>query len=151
MDVFSQTLPPTAVVAGVSATRAGRHLVNLRQCVESGDDAVLVTRCTRVDRPAQGDYLLLLTHRRLVVMRRTRLLRRLRLHLNTELRHLTNVTWNSDPNLSGVELAATAIDGVRERFLIRVGDPKRVWQLDAVLNHRFRPGEATQAGPTLAT
>jgi hypothetical protein len=48
-------------------------------------------------------------------------------------------------------LAATAIDGIRERFLIRVGDPKRVWQLDAVLNHRFRPGAATRIGPALAT
>jgi len=119
--------------------------------MESGDTVVLVTRCTRVDRPAQGDYLLLLTHRRLVVMRRTRLLRRLRLHLNAELRHLTNVTWNPDPDLSGVELAATAVDGIRERFLIRVGDPKRVWQLDAVLNHRFRPGAAAPLGPALAT
>ena len=67
------------------------------------------------------------------------MLHRLRLHLNSEIGHLGNVTWNPDPRLSAVELAATAVDGVRERFWIRVGHAKQVWHLDALLSHVFKP------------
>jgi hypothetical protein len=137
MDVFSRTFLPAAVEAGVTPPTVSRHMPVFARCVGSGDATVLVTRCTRLDRPGQGDYLLLLTYQRLVVTQQTRLLRRLRLHLNTELRHLSNVTWNADPRL-GVELAATAVDGIRERFLIRVGQPKQVWHLDALLGNVFR-------------
>ena len=79
-----------------------------------------------------------------MVTQETRLLHRLRLHLNTELRHLNNVSWNPDPRLSAVELAATAVDGVRERFWIRTGHPKQVWHLDALLSHVFRPRQAAE-------
>jgi hypothetical protein len=44
--------------------------------------------------------------------------------------------------MGAVELAATAVDGVRERFLIKVGHPKRVWHLDALLSHVFKPRTA---------
>ena len=138
MDVFSRTFLPAALTAGVTQPTANRHMPVFRRCVGSGDIAVMVTRCARLDRPAQGEYLLLLTHHRLVVTQQTRLLRRLRLHLNTELRHLSNVTWNTDSQSGVVELAATAIDGIRERFLIRVGRPKQVWHLDALLGNVFR-------------
>ena len=49
------------------------------------------------------------------------MLHRLRLHLNANLRHLSNVTWNPDLRQSAVEVAATAVDGVRERFRLRLG------------------------------
>jgi len=139
MDVFSRTFLPAAAEAGVAIPTVSRHMPVLRRCVESDDPAVLVTRCLRPDRPLRGEFLLLLTHRRLVVTQETRVLHRLRLHLNAELRHLHNVSWSPDPRLSAVELAATAIDGVRERFWIRTGHPKQVWHLDALLSHVFRP------------
>lgn len=138
MDVFSRTFLPAATEAGLAVQTVSRHMPVFRRCVGSGDATILVTRCSRPDRPVTGDYLLLLTHRRLVVTQQTRLLHRLRLHLNTELRELSNVTWSPDPRLGSVELAATAIDGIRERFLIRTSHPKQVWQLDALLNHAFR-------------
>ncbi|MEV4758758.1 hypothetical protein AB0J86_27165 [Micromonospora sp. NPDC049559] len=143
MDVFSRTFLPAAVAAGVTPSTVSRHIPVFRRCVESRDTTVLVARCTRLDRPMQGEYLLLLTHQRLVVTQQTRLLHRLRLHLNTELRHLSNVTWNADPQLGTVELAATAVDGIRERFLIKVGEPKQVWHLDALLANAFRDRTAT--------
>ena len=74
-----------------------RHMPIFRRCVGSGDATILVTRCSRPDHPVGGDYLMLLTHRRLVVTQQTRVLHRLRLHLNTELRELSNVTWSPDP------------------------------------------------------
>jgi hypothetical protein len=148
MDVFSRTFLPAAADAGVASQLASRHMPVFSRCVGSGDATVLVTRCTRLDRPMYGDHLLLLTYQRLVVTQQTRLLRRLRLHLNSELRHLSNVTWNTDPQLAVVELSATAIDGVRERFLIRVGHAKRVWHLDALLGNVFR--DRTMASATSA-
>ncbi|WP_159104869.1 hypothetical protein [Plantactinospora sp. BB1] len=144
MDVFCRTFLPAAAETGVASPTVSRHLPVLRNCVPAGDVTVLVTRCTRPEQPANG-CLLLLTTRRLVVTEQTRLLHRLRLHLNTELRHLNNVAWNPDPRASMVELAATAVDGVRERFLIRADRPSQMWQLDALFSQVFRPKMAARS------
>ena len=134
MDVFSRTFLPAAAEAGVPIATVSRHMPIFRRCVEADDQAVLVTRCLRPDQPMSGDYMLLLTYRRLVV---TRVLHRLRLHLNANLRHLTDVTWSPDLRQSVVEVGATAVDGVRERFRMRLGEPDRVWHLDGLLRHVF--------------
>ncbi|MEU6022672.1 hypothetical protein ACGFIK_11130 [Micromonospora sp. NPDC048871] len=151
MDVFSRTFLPAATEAGLAVQTATRHMPIFRRCVGSSDATVLVTRCSRPDRPMFGDHLLLLTHRRLVITRQTRVLHRLQLHLNTELRELSHVTWSPDPRLHSVELAATAIDGIRERFLIHARHPKQVWQLDALFNHAFRTRVRTVRPRILAT
>jgi hypothetical protein len=151
MDVFSHTFLPAAAEAGVAIPTVSRHLPIFRHCVEPDDATVLVTRCVRPDRPMRGEFLLLLTQRRMVVTHESRLMHRLHLHLNTELRHLANVTWNPDPRMAGVELAATVIDGVRERFWIKVGHPKHVWRLDALLSHVFRPRRGAVAGVSVGS
>lgn len=138
MDVFSRTFLPAAAEAGIAIPTVSRHMPIFRRCVESDDATVLVTRCLRPARPLMGDFLLLLTNRRLVVTQETRVLRRLRLHLNADLRHLSNVTWNPDLRQSAVEVAATAVDGVRERFWMRLADPQQVVHFDALLRHVFR-------------
>ena len=138
MDVFSRTFLPAAAEAGVPIPTVSRHMPVLRRCVEPDDSTVLVTRCVRPDRPLTGEFLLLLTYRRLIVTQETRVLHRLRLHLNAELRHLSNVTWNPDLRHSAVELAATAVDGVRERFAMRLADAHQVWHVDELLKHVFR-------------
>ncbi len=139
MDVFSRTFLPATAEAGLPMATVTRHMHVMRRCVEPDDGALLVTRCTRPDRPLGREYLMVLTYRRLVVTQETRVLHQLRLHLNTELRHLGNVVWHPDQRLSAVEFAATAVDGVRERFLIKVAQPKQVWHLDALLSHVFKP------------
>lgn len=144
MDVFSRTFLPAAAEAGVAIPTVSRHMPIFRRCVDPDDATVLVTRCLRNDRSFLGDFILLLTYRRLVVTQETRLMHRLRLHLNTDLRHLSNVTWNPDPRLSAVELAATAVDGVRERFWMRVANPHQVWHVDTLLTDVFRPREQAQ-------
>ncbi|MFI6758093.1 hypothetical protein ACIBF5_02970 [Micromonospora sp. NPDC050417] len=149
MDLFFRTFLPAAAEAGLAAPIMSRHLPILRQCVAADDATVLVARCTRPDAPVPGNYLLLLTSRRLVVTQQSRLLQRLSLHLNTELRHLNNITWAPDPRLPALELAATAVDGVRERYLLRVGRRQPVAQLDALLNHAFHGGG--DAGQSVAT
>lgn len=138
MDVFSRTFLPAAAEAGISIPTVSRHMPILRRCVETDEPTVLVTRCLRPEQAMTGDFLLLLTNRRLVVTHETRVLRRLSLHLNANLRHLDNVTWSPDLRQSAVELAATAVDGVRERFLMRLLDPHQVWHVDALLKQVFR-------------
>src|SRR3954471_21559672 len=110
----------------------------LRRCVEPDEATVLVTRCISPNRALAGDFLLLLTHRRLVITQETRVLHRLRLHLNANLRHLSDVTWAIDLRGSVVDVAATAVDGVRERFRMRLAEPEQVWHFDALLQHVFR-------------
>ena len=138
MDVFSRTFLPAAAEAGVAIATVSRHMPILRRCVEPDDATVLVTRCSSSDRPQAGDFLLLLTRRRLVITQETRVLRRLRLHLNANLRHLSDVTWSPDVRMSTVNIAATAVDGVRERFRMRLTEPEQVWHFDGMLKHAFR-------------
>ncbi len=145
MDVFSRTFLPAAAEAGVGIPTVSRHMPIFRRCVDPDDTTVLVTRCSHPERPLGGEFLLLLTYRRLVVTQETRVLRRLRLHLNANLRHLSNVTWSPDLRQSAVEVAATAVDGVRERFTMRLGAPDQIWHVDALLKHVFH-GQ-TRTGP----
>lgn len=148
MDVFSRTFLPAAAEAGVAIPSVSRHMPILRRCVEPDDAAVLVTRCTRPDAPTAGEFLMLLTYRRLVVTRETRVLHRLQLHLNTNLRHLSNVRWNPDPRESAVEVSATAVDGVRERFRMRLTRPDQVWHFDALFRHVFTERRRTLSPAT---
>jgi hypothetical protein len=144
MDVFSYTFLSAAAQTGLAVPTVGRHMPVFRHCVEPDDPAVLVARCVRPHRPLQGEFVLLLTSRRLVVTHESRMLRRLRLHLNTDLGHLLNVTWTPEPRLSAVELAATAVDGVRERFWIKLDHPKQIGHLDALLGRAFRARAGVQ-------
>jgi hypothetical protein len=131
MDVFYRTFLPAAAEAGVPLPAVSRHLPIVRRCVDADDTTVLVNRCA-------GDVLLVLTRRRLVVTRESRFLRRLRLHLNADLRHLSNVTWTPDLRHGAVELAADAVDGVRERFTLRIPGPERQGHVADLLERVFR-------------
>ena len=143
MDVFCRTFLPAAAEAGVPIPLVSRHMPILRRCVDPDDATVLVARCASSDNPQAGEFLLLLTKRRLVVTQQTRVLRRLRLHLNTNLRHLDNVTWTPDLRHSVIEVAADAVDGIRERFTMRLAEPEQVWHFDALLKHVFRKSPAS--------
>ena len=129
-----------AVEAGVDVAMVGWHLPILNRCVPSDDVPILLAQANR-----PGDrthYLLLLTRRRLVVTGESRILRRRRLHLNADPRHLLDVLWTAEPELGRVALSATAIDGVREHFWVRTSDPERV---TAALASVFRPAPALTA------
>ena len=137
MDVFSRSFLPAAAEAGVPLASVSRHLPIFRRCVDPDDSTVLIARCLKPDQPRAGDFMLLVTGRRLVVTRETRVLHRLRLHLNANLRHLSEVTWSPDVRRSSLEVAATAVDGVRERFRMRLAEPEQVWHFDDLLKHVF--------------
>ncbi|HZN76583.1 MAG TPA: hypothetical protein VFC00_33570 [Micromonosporaceae bacterium] len=142
MDVFSRTFLPATAEAALPIPTVSRHMPAIRRCVEPDDATVFINRCLRPERPLNGEHLLLLTQRRLVVTTETRFLHRIRLYLNADVRDLTNVDWTPDLRMSAVELAVTAHDGIRERFWIKLGMPSRVWHLDALLSHVFRPRPA---------
>jgi hypothetical protein len=110
------------------------HLSVLEHCVGPRDATVLVARCSLAG--TGGRHMMMLTRRRLVVTTRSRLTRRLRLYLNLELRHLCDVNWTPERRPRGVRLAVTAIDGVREHFLINTADAAGV---DQLLSNVFQP------------
>jgi hypothetical protein len=145
MDVFSRTFLPAAAEAGVAIPTVSRHMPIFRRCVEPDDAAVLVGRCYRPEAPLAGEFMMLLTYRRLVVTQETKVFHRMRLHLNANLRHLSNVTWRPDPARPAVEVAATAVDGVRERFRLRLGEAETVWHFDSLLQRVFRAPHAAAA------
>jgi hypothetical protein len=149
MDVFTRTFLPAAAEAGVAIPAVSRQMPIFRRCVEPDDTTVLVSRCSRPDAPLSGEFTMVLTRRRLVVIQETRVFHRLRLHLNAHLRHLSNVSWNADVARSALEITATAVDGVRERFQLRPASPEAVVHFDSLLRHVFRTPRASAAQPAM--
>jgi hypothetical protein len=139
LDQYARTFLPAAAESGVGLPGVSRHMPIFQRCVGLRDKPILLARCYRTDEGKihRRRKVLLLTRLRLVVTTESRLLRRLRLHLNCELRHLADVTWTPEPTLGGVTLAATAVDGVRERFWVDAGSPERVQRVDTVLRQLF--------------
>ena len=146
MDVFSGTFHQAADT-GSALPAANRHLPIFRSCVDPDDAAVLAARCSRPGTSMRGDYFLLLTRRRLVVTRESRMLHRRRLHLNAYLRHLSNVSWRLDLAKPAIEIAATAVDGVRERFRLRLPDAEAVWAAEELLRQVFHGPRREPAAP----
>lgn len=138
MDLFTRTFLPAATDAGLAMPTIDRHLPVVRRCLGATDPVLAATRCVLADRPRAGEHLLVLTPHRLVVTYESRLARRVRLHIDAPIHELSQVAWHPDPHQPAVELAATAIDGIRERFRIKVRQPKMVWRLDALFGHVFR-------------
>ncbi len=120
---------------GADAATVCRQLPILNSCVGKDDEPVLLARATRPG--DRASYLVLLTARRLVVTRETRLLRRLDLHLNADPRHLSDVIWTTEPSMGAIALSATAVDGVREHFWIRTA----AVEASAAALHRVFRGE----------
>jgi hypothetical protein len=111
-------------MAAFVRTFTAAHLAVLRRGVDPEDPTVLAAR-------HRGGFLLLTRHR-LVVTRRTRFLHRLRLHLNANLRHLSNLSWSADARQQALTVNLTAVDGVREKFVLQLADADAVWRAEAV-------------------
>jgi len=125
-----------------------RHLPVMRTCVGTSDTALLVARCAPSRQPigrTTPTTLLLLTRHRLVITGESRVFRRLHLYLNESLAHLANVTWSPALDRRAVQLAVTAMDGVREHFWIAMSCADEVMRADALLRAFFRPRVLTPA------
>ena len=150
MDLFARTFLPAATDAGLDMPTISRHLPTFRRCL-GGDPILLVSRGTRSDRPLSGDHVLALSRSRLVVTHETRLVHKLRVHLDAPIHELADVRWAPDPMLTSIELSATAIDGIRERFTLKVRHPARIWELDETLSYVFTGATASLPVPSLPT
>jgi hypothetical protein len=138
MDVFARTFLAAASHAGLSQPVIARHFALYRRCLGSDEPVLVVSRCLRPERPWAGEHLLALTRKRLVVTHESRVLRRIRLHLDAPIRELADAWWSADPRQVTAELAVTAADGVRERFEFKARHLKALWQLDAAFGYVFR-------------
>jgi hypothetical protein len=139
MDPFDRTFLSAANVAGLSMASISRQIPLFRRCVGPGQTVLLLTHASRLDRPLSGEHLLVLTRERLVVTGEGRLFHRPHLHLDAAVADLRNVVWIADTRLTSIELSATAPDGFRGRFLIKVRSPGALWHLEAALGYVFRP------------
>jgi hypothetical protein len=140
-DAFSRTFMPAATAAQIPAATANRHAEVLRRCAGTRDRVSVVAPCFSSDRPlgrGRPSHLLMVTSRRLVVTGQSPLLRRLKLHLNADLEQLADVTWTVEPGENAVQLALTAMDGVREHFWIRLANSDQLRRLNETLTLVFR-------------
>ncbi|WP_238019586.1 hypothetical protein KZZ52_00630 [Dactylosporangium sp. AC04546] len=135
LDTFSRTFLSATALGNLRATTVARHVQVLRGCAGERDAVAVVARCSswRARR-----NVLMLTRNRLVVTSESGLLRRVALHLNAALHHLTDVTWTPEPSRTGLQLGLTAIDGVRENLWIRLASAAELRRLDAALKQAFR-------------
>jgi hypothetical protein len=138
MDLFARTFLATAADAGLPMPAISRHVPIFRRCLGINDAVLLVSRCVRPDRPLAGEHLLVLSRQRLVITHESRLAHRIRLHLDAPLHELSYITWSADPRVSSVELAATAVDGIRERFWMKARHPKDMSVIEATFGYVFR-------------
>jgi hypothetical protein len=99
--------------------------------MDRDDEPVLVARW--------GRGLLVLTRRRLVVTRTTRVLHRTALHLNANLRHLSNISWSVDVREQSLVVNLTAVDGVREQFVLRLADLDEAQRAEALFRGVVHP------------
>jgi hypothetical protein len=146
-DVFDRTFQIASTEAGLPVEALTRHLPIFRRTVGAGQTVLLVARCGRLDQPNSADHLIVITRDRVVITSESRSLHRARLHLNAAVAALMNVRWQPDAGLTAVEFAATALDGVRERFLIEAPDAAGVSHVDAVLGYVFRPAGSRRLNP----
>jgi hypothetical protein len=146
-DVFDRTFQIASTEAGLPVEALARHLPIFRRTVGAGQTVLLVARCGRLDQPSAADHLIVITRDRVVITSESRSLHRARLHLNAAVAALMNVRWQPDAGLTAVEFAATALDGVRERFLIEAPDAAGVSHVDAVLGYVFRPAGSRRLNP----
>jgi hypothetical protein len=141
LDPFSRTFPPAAAEAQIPIATVNRHASVLRRCAGGRDSVVVVAPCFRSNQPlgrGRPSNLLMLTQHRLVVTTESPILRRLKLYLNAGLHQLADVTWTAELDRDAVQLALTAVDGVREHFWIRMASQEQVWRLDDALSAAFR-------------
>lgn len=148
MEVFARTFLAAASHAGLAQPVIARHFALYRRCLGACDPVLLVSQCLQPERPWTGDHLLALTRHRLVVTHESRVLRRIRLHLDAPVGELADVWWSTDPHQCSTEFAVTAVDGIRERFQLRARHGKALWQLEATLGYVFRPAVGTRPAGT---
>ncbi|GLZ80500.1 hypothetical protein Afil01_53070 [Actinorhabdospora filicis] len=136
MDRFSRTLLAASAESGLATITLSRHVPSLRRNIRSDDEVLMLTPCLRAGGGFPGEFLLMLSKRRLVMTRQSKLLNRVRLSVDAPLSELTDVKWSTDPS-AGIEVAFTYAEE-RHRFWIKALHNRHAWRLEAALARTFR-------------
>ncbi|QSB05447.1 hypothetical protein [Natronoglycomyces albus] len=145
MDSFSRTMLAAAAESGLATITLSRHVPNLRRNVRGNDKVVLLAKCLGSDGLGSGNYILMLTHNRMVVTRESPRLGRVRPCIDQAIDALSGVRWSADPVRPGMEIAFQAV-GEHFRFWINAGHEKQIWRIDALLARKFRRPGAIRGG-----
>ncbi|MFC4334128.1 hypothetical protein [Salininema proteolyticum] len=147
MDIFSRTMLSASAEGGLVSSQLTRHVPYLRLNSSPGDRVILLTAAMGSDGYSGGEHVLMLTGRRLVITRQSRLLNRVRAILDAPVEEVDRLRWSAVPVRPGVELSFAA-GGEYFHFWLPAGHSKRMWHIDAHLAVVFRrPGaECTPIG-----
>jgi hypothetical protein len=114
METSARSVLEAGLRANLPTMTLNRHLAVLRSAVALDDEALVVRPCHRADRRWQGDLLLTVTHRRLLLTRE-HLLRGIQLYLDADRADVADVRWGRHERLPYVELSFGHDDG---RYLL---------------------------------
>ncbi|GIG63743.1 hypothetical protein [Phytomonospora endophytica] len=137
MDRFSRTLLAASAESGLATITLSRHVPSLRRNLRSDDEVLMLTPCLRAGGGFPGEFLLLLSKRRLVMTRQSKLLNRIRLSVDAPIAELSDVKWTTEPSTPGIEVAFTYAEE-RHRFWISAQHSRHAWRLEAALARTFR-------------
>lgn len=149
MDRFSRTLLAASAESGLATITLSRHVPSLRRNLRSDDEVLVLTPCLRAGGGFAGEFLLLLSNRRLVMTRQSKLLNRVRLSVDAPISEISDVHWTTEPSMPGIEVAFTYAEE-RHRFWIKAQHSRHAWRLEAALARTFRRPLRTIAEAALA-
>jgi len=136
MDTFSLSLLPAAADAGLDTLTVSRHVPVYRRDIGRHDTTLAVAQCVDPNRFINAGLVLLLTRRRLLVTRRTRLLDRVRPLVSAELTAVTGVEWTPKQRLGVLDFRFTVADRTH-RLWVRASHPDQFARLTGVFRRTF--------------
>lgn len=139
MDTFSLSLLPAAADAGLDTLTVSRHVPVFRRDVGRHDTTLAVAQCVDPDRFINAGLVLLLTRRRLVVTRQSRLFDRVRPMVTADLTELSDVDWVARDRLGLLDLRF-AVGGDRHHLWVRAPHREQLAHLVGVFGRTFAAG-----------
>lgn len=139
MDTFSLSLLPAAADAGLDTLTVSRHVPVFRRDVGRHDTALAVAQCVDPNRFLNAGLVLLLTRRRLVVTRQSRLFDRVRPLITADLTELSAISWVPRDRIGLLDLRFT-VDGDRHQLWVRAPHRQQLAHLVSVFGRTFTAG-----------
>jgi hypothetical protein len=136
MDTFSLSLLPAAADAGLDTLTVSRHVPVFRRDVGRHDTTLAVAQCVDPNRFINAGLVLLLTRRRLVVTRQSRLFDRVRPLISADLTELSEISWTPRDRIGLLDLRFT-VAGDRHHLWVRAPHRQQLGHLASVFGRTF--------------
>ncbi|BCJ38991.1 hypothetical protein Athai_64940 [Actinocatenispora thailandica] len=143
MDTFSLSLLPAAADAGLDTLTVSRHVPVFRRDVGRHDTTLAVAQCVDPDRFVNAGLILLLTRRRLVVTRQSRLFDRVRPLITADLTELAEIDWTARERLGLLDFRFT-VRGAAHHLWVRAPHRGQLAHLVGVFGRTFAAGTADE-------